>query len=367
MSQPLNTRGGGQIPVPPATSGAPPNTPASPGGANALPAGTTLNDADIKTFTFGNSNNIPPAIALYYPNELRVDGDKENTKTSYVTFDFFEYVGPYQNENLTDAPAGTINAYNASAIRKGKAVKANSDGGRLQKVVLYMPEDLQAQYGTQWGGKSIQNFTGGLLRAAGNVGGLDPAALLSTAVSAIGSIPDGVMTDAVKTSLTTLQTTGQGEGLNINDVFGLTRGVVLNPNTELLFAGFDLRTFNLNFKLVARSQNETNTIRDIITTFKKAMLPSLEEDTGVFGNENAANFIKVPSLVEIRFMAGEVPHPYMTQFKPCALTGLNVNYTPDGSYAVYENFAPVAITLQLNFSETKLVYKEDINWGGATY
>lgn len=329
---------------------------------NAEANGTAFNDGEISTFTFGNSSNKGPTTSLSYPENLK-DGGGD---TNFVSFEFFEYVGPYENENTAESSSSAIDRYNSSAIRSRRKPAKDGAGGNLQKVLLYMPEDVQAQYATQWGGKSIQNITAGVLRGVGAAGGGDIGNLFQTLGQRVTSIPDDALVKAITTGIDALQKTGQAEGLGANDVLGLTRGVVLNPNTELLFAGFDLRTFSLNFKLVARSKTETESIRNIITTFKKAMLPSISEDEGVFGGQ-ADSFIKVPSLVDVKFMAGASQNPFLTQFKPCAITGLNVNYTPDGSYAVYENFAPVAVNLQLQFSETKLVYKEDVYWGGATY
>jgi hypothetical protein len=318
---------------------------------------------DIKSFNFGNASNAGPTQTLYYPSELK----QKEGETSYVKFSFFNYVGPYTSEATTGTTAGTIDGYNASNFKSRRTPVKDGTTGTLQNIALYMPEDISADYGAQWGGKSIQNFTAGVLRSTGMAGGLKFGDFISELAKQAGSVPEGLFIEATKTALDTLQKNGQGEGLGLNDVLGTTRNVVLNPNTELLFAGFDLRTFSLNFKMVARSQPETDEIRSIITTFKKAMLPSMEADTELLGGENAPSFIQIPALVDVKFMAGSSENPYLTQFKPCAITGLSVNYTPDGSYAVYENFAPVAINMQLNFAETKLVYREEINWGGTSY
>ena len=68
-------------------------------------------------------------------------------------------------------------------------------------------------------------------------------------------------------------------------------------------------------------------------------------------------------------MYGSTPNPYITQFKPCAITGLTINQTPDGLLSLYQRGEPAAITLNINFQETKLVYSEDINTSidGVTY
>jgi hypothetical protein len=44
----------------------------------------------------------------------------------------------------------------------------------------------------------------------------------------------------------------------------------------------------------------------------------------------------------------------------CAITDVQVNYTPDGNYATFNDGAPVAYELKLSFMETKLVFAEDI-------
>ena len=43
---------------------------------------------------------------------------------------------------------------------------------------------------------------------------------------------------------------------------------------------------------------------------------------------------------------------------------VNVNYTPDGNYAVFQGGAPVATELKISFMETKLVFSEDIKERG---
>jgi len=89
----------------------------------------------------------------------------------------------------------------------------------------------------------------------------------------------------------------------------------------------------------------------------------------VFGGEagaeenNNRNFIGVPNLCIVEFMKGPDVHPYLTQFKPCAITNVSVSYTPDGNYATFEDGSPVATQLTLQFTETKLVYSNEISYG----
>ena len=66
-------------------------------------------------------------------------------------------------------------------------------------------------------------------------------------------------------------------------------------------------------------------------------------------------------------MKGPDQHPYLTQFKPCAITSVQVGYTPDGQYSTYSDGSPVATQLALAFTETKLVYSNEISYGGPSY
>ena len=59
-------------------------------------------------------------------------------------------------------------------------------------------------------------------------------------------------------------------------------------------------------------------------------------------------------------MRGDKIHPILPEYKMCAITDVQINYTPDGNYAVYSDGNPVAVELKVNFLETKLVFAEDI-------
>ena len=62
-------------------------------------------------------------------------------------------------------------------------------------------------------------------------------------------------------------------------------------------------------------------------------------------------------------MKGDEPHPYLIQFKPCAISKVEVNYTPDGTFATYSDGSPVATELRLSFQETKLIFEDEVDQG----
>ena len=84
-----------------------------------------------------------------------------------------------------------------------------------------------------------------------------------------------------------------------------------------------------------------------------------------FGAMN--NFIRVPDLCKFTFMHGNKVHPYLVQFKPCAISKVEVTYTPDGTFSTYSDGAPTAVELRINFMETKVVFSQEVELEGASF
>jgi hypothetical protein len=100
--------------------------------------------------------------------------------------------------------------------------------------------------------------------------------------------------------------------------------------------------------------------------FKKAMLPKFAKGTELplttllaSPQDIQGNFIRVPNVCRVSFMRGGNLNPDVTQYKMCAITQVDVNYTPDGTYATYTDGSMVAIQLSLAFQETKLIFSEE--------
>ena len=310
---------------------------------------------------------------LEYPQ-----GRLYDNHTDYVRFNFVKYKPPFAslkgNQYIADDGkpkdgAKALNIYNNSI---GDLTSAG-----LPKVFMYMPEDLGAEYGAEWGGKGFTNVGATIMRAGGaavNAQGVGTAA--GTIAQDFVKFMEGgpsLVADGISKAIGMLPGKVGGD-VGINDVLGGIGGVVLNPNVELLFSGFDLRTFGLSFKMSPRNEKEAKHIRDICTTFKRASLPRLGASpansfNNVFGGEanaeenNNRNYIGVPNLCIVEFMKGPDVHPYLTQFKPCAITNVSISYTPDGNYATFDGGSPVATQLTLQFTESKLVYSNEISYG----
>ena len=142
------------------------------------------------------------------------------------------------------------------------------------------------------------------------------------------------------------QAAGLGQGL-------LTRqtGAIINPNTELLFNGPTMRNFGFSFNMSARSENEAQSITKIIRALKQGMSVR---------RSKSGLFLLSPHIFELKYLAGSnQPNPHLNRFKMCAMTGLNVNYTPNQTFMTFANNMPVAYQIDMQFSELEPIYNDD--------
>ena len=350
-------------------------------------AADAANAKKTATYSFKGLKGGGKPTTMDGKGRLSYPYDKVYTNhTDYVKFKFVKYNPPFAalgsndymgtDGKLKKSVSGeqALNIYNNSI--------ASFEPTGLPSILMYMPEDIGASYGANWGGKGFTNTGADLMRQAGVL--LNSGSVADSIGSTIQNIGNtmtrgqALFASGVAGAMNALP--GKiGGSIDSNDVLSGIGGVILNPNAELLFSGFELRTFGLNFKMAPRSAKEAKAIRDICTTFKRASLPffgaspantianAFKGKEGTAEENNNRNYIGVPNLCIVEFMKGGKPHPYLTQFKPCAIKEVNITYTPDGQYSTYRDGSPVATGLTLNFIESKLVYSNEISYEGASY
>jgi len=324
------------------------------------PVSTTNPSQTTTSITIGPTTTVS-SVTLRWPE---ADNLTVGSGTDYVIFEFGKYKPPFANESTDAADAKTsLDLYNASAT----AFKADEGSA----VILPMPQDLSTEFRNDWAGKSFTSLGraavaalgAGNLKQAQSIGNNDIFSAFKDAISAAGlnKIP------------------GVGGNLSMNDISGSTRGVILNPNAEVLYEAPNLREIGMVFKMVPQSQKEADNILQICQLFRKSASPSYGTEDAIadfsFDNEGfksgddqkGVNYIHVPKLCKFTFMTGGGPNKKIAQYKPCAMTRIDVNYTPDGTYATYSDGTPVAITLSLSFMETKIIFANEINLSGASF
>ena len=134
----------------------------------------------------------------------------------------------------------------------------------------------------------------------------------------------------------------------------------MNPNLELLFSGVNLRGFDFQYDLSPRDAKESGVIKEIIRTLKRAMAAKTRSASDAPG---VGLFVSAPDVFEISYKSGGKDHPFLNRFKPCALTGMSIDYAGGGSYATYPDATPVNMVMSLSFKELNPIYEEDYDDG----
>ena len=243
---------------------------------------------------------------------------------------------------------------------KQRLIKESKKG---ETVILPMQPNFSESNAVSWGGDNINpaQLLGAQAAAAGinflgNLGQENNVEQLKNSLGDLGTEITNMIRDENTGPALVAYFAGQAVGANI---LGRTTGVTLNPNLELLFKGPNLRTFNFNFRFTPRSEKESKEIKQIIRVFKKNM--AVQRSTSNL-------FLLTPRVFTVEYIynakgenAGGL-HPYLNVFKPMAMTNLNVNYTPDGTYMTYNQGGSLtAYDLQMSFGELEPIYADEFN------
>ena len=232
----------------------------------------------------------------------------------------------------------------------------------LETVILPMQPNFSESNAVSWGGDNINPLQlMGANLAQGAIGAMGDMDLsqLQKAFRDLGTDINAALTDETTGPALKAYFAGQAVGAN---VLGRMSGTTLNPNLELLFKGPNLRTFNFNFKFTPRNEKEANEVKQIIRVFKKNM--AVQRSTSNL-------FLLTPNVFTLEYIYNSkgkdsgTTHPYLNTFKPMAMTSLNVNYTPDGTYMTYNGSGALTSTdLQMSFGELEPIYADEYNEGG---
>ncbi len=276
------------------------------------------------------------------------------------------------------------------------------------RVYLALPNTVQTQYQPQY--NQVDLGVAGIAAAGllGTGGQLD--ALAKTAQDFAGASQPEFAASAIAGAANNLgQMLGLAGNLDANSLQALTKGKVFNPFQEQIFKNMAFRTHNFNFKLFARSPAEAKEIYDIIQWIKIGSVPNIG-GSGGFGGDltdakdgfskristgagfkaaSGSRFFEVPDKFEIKYKrlspsaefsngGRELHH----KIKDSVCAGIQINYTPDGSYNAFRQFAErgpdknnpdgknpfgqiqvPSVTLGLSFIETSIISLTDVLQG----
>ena len=144
-------------------------------------------------------------------------------------------------------------------------------------------------------------------------------------------------------------------GQTVNSLQSRFSGQILNPNLELLFNNPTLRNFTFVYLFLPRSRPEADQVIGIINLFKKSMVAQTTD--GQF-------FLKSPRIFQLKYMHRGQDHQFINKFKDCALRSLNVDYTPQGTYATFPDGVMHGYRVTMQFTELDPVLSRDYDQSG---
>ena len=340
-----------------------------PGYDGASGQGQRLMSYTNKVFAGSDEANSMFKKIVKYPIDMANNMD-------HMFIQCYSYRAPYAKTFDGKYGKGLLNIGQPEGRESGLAFGAERYTAYKKKlgagIKLPMPNNMMDENGRNWNDESMSaKQMGGVQQASKNVitslitgdfGGAGPLArnIAQTADLLSQSSTQGVLA-AEKISQLAANT-----GLSADEIMQRSVGVIANSNTELLFAGVMLRSFEYQWTMSPRNRLEAANVRMIIRAFKQWSAPKKARkmeragrtDVGKAGGPSF--FLGTPNIFRLRFVTnGNRNILGVNKFKPCALTNVSINYTPEGQWLAYENGMPIAVNMSLRFAELEPIYDTD--------
>ena len=280
----------------------------------------------------------------------------ETTKNSSVT----EYSSTADNKlkgnNILTFPNDLVDVEEGREVIRFSVRKRADLDDIPHSVYLYQTPGFSLADGASYSGSEFGLYGRSTLAAVDK-------AVESTGGVSIGDFAFGIG-EELKSAFTPSDENDGGAGLDIGSVLmgklgtagkslQMKQGRVLNPFNNLTYSGPMLRSFNFSYKLVAESEEESETIRQIEHVFRKYMYPE----------EQALGFIlKYPPYFMIQFLIAQKSedgqlkwreNPHLPFLHLSYLQSMTATYN-SSTNAFHRGGAPVEVDLSLTFAEAQL-------------
>jgi hypothetical protein len=299
-----------------------------------LTAGEPVNvnanfDLDPNSFDITVSDRKTNYENLFYPQDIATTGQDR------IKFTMFFQSGRSVGFDLErgDNPLGL-----------GTRTITNISGS----VTLPIQGDIKDTNAVEYDRATLNPITGGLASIAMNPQGAGRA--IANVINAPNKLTDALSTQEGSNIINALKVFLAQSAVGTSGLIPRVTGAILNPNIELLLKAPTLRTFQFSFRMSARDEDEARQIRKIIRFFKQGMSVK---------RSNTSLFIVTPNLFKIQYLAGNDDggfrdHPSIGKIKNCALSSINTQYTPDGTYMTYDDNARTMTSYSINMTFTEL-------------
>ena len=319
------------------------------------------------------NTEIPGPAGKFFGGILRYPYEALTNDTDYLQIDIREY-NPIASKSANNSivsngrsirkPDIGFAGFGLSKLPEGKKLQTKKLKSGKGTILLPMPSNIQDGNSVSFSSGNLDGITAQLYDGVAgivNTKGNKIDVILNEAIKSAKDLGNKFLTNTALKDVILTDLAAQaanipvGGSLTRDAVFARTRGEILNQNVELLFNGVTLRSFKFSFKLTPRNKDEALQIKLIINAFKKNMAAK----SGGIDGTGDGTFLGTPNVFELFYKRGNTRHPFLHSFKQCVLTEMSVNYTGEGTYAVYNDSTPVSMVLELGFKELEPIYDTD--------
>tara|TARA_R100001463_G_scaffold37855_1_gene81373 strand:- start:1192 stop:2874 length:1683 start_codon:yes stop_codon:yes gene_type:complete len=261
------------------------------------------------------------------------------------------------------------------------ATKGLDKGGNVKKflgsVRLPIPNKIAASTGVDWGEGRVNALEAGAFMAVQD----QITGVLGGNQNIAGAMKAGV--DGLKETWDNLPEIGKGQsgqlissvlskaalnqiGINVDpsQMIARSTGMAINPNLELLFSAPKLRTFTFVFQFAPDDENDAIAARKVQRFFKQGMLPN-----NAAGKGGEKLYLGSPNVYRLCYKNNGRRIKGLNIFKICALTAVEIDFTPENVYQAYSDDSaismPVRSNMSMTFTELTPIFSGDYDDGST--
>lgn len=209
-----------------------------------------------------------------------------------------------------------------------------------EHIVFPIPQSIQFTDSAAYNNSEL-GFTGTtLLNSLNSMGTASPIKSMLDASAA--KLPKDLKSLA---GLAGSKLLGAGE---LRSAIGIATGTTLNKNVVTEFSGVATRQFGFQFKLISASEQEANTVRNIINLFRLGLYP-----------KGTSLQLQYPPTWYIDFLRGDENITHIPKIFETYLTTMSTSYNSSMNL-FHKDGSPVETDLQLTFIESRALTHKDV-------
>jgi hypothetical protein len=331
------------------------------------------------------------ANILQYPQDLTNDPARMHwvqfTVFNTVPNDFATAAQSSTSSSSSGASSSESGSFFSQALSAVKTVGSSVLGnltatntpqaaGQVQTLInLYMPDTLTVTYDNQYDELSLTEATGGVNKLV--EGFQDAKGQLENGQSTKSLAADPKITDLLSNIIGGQKGGGDFAALNLSNA-----GYAVNPQMQLIYKGISFRTFQLEFIMTPKSQQESDQVSSIVNAFIYSSSPTISHGSLYYippaqyeisfrmatqgpasgflnqlqqaGNSLVSGFPLGNAVAGFLGGGGSaskgVENARLMKFGRCVLENVNVDYAPNG-WVAFSGGAPLQTRLTLQFKE----------------